>query len=390
MLTLNKTKSLFLNPNLQIVFGITLMGVLGVSSITPAFPKIINQFGLSHQEVGWLVAVFTLPGIFLTPLLGLLADRWGRKRILVPSLFIFGIAGGACGLVRSFHLLLILRFFQGVGAASLGSLNVTLIGDLFSGEERVKAMGYNASVLNLGTASYPALGGVLATLGWFYPFFLPLFALPLAVVVCGRLQNPEPKAKKNLNQYLQQIGQSLKQKEIITILIASGISFIMLYGAYLTYLPILMEQSFAPPSWLTGLLMSGMSLTSALVSSQLGRLSRLVSQDNLFKAAFLIYGLAFLVFPLVPYLSTVLIPVFLLGLAHGICIPTIHTQLAQFAPAESRAVFMSLNGMVFRLGQTVGPLFMGFIAQNAGIEKVFPTASSLAVGMLILLWGVKK
>lgn len=387
---MNKSKSLFLNPNLQIVFGITLMGVLGVSSITPAFPKIMNRFGLSQQEVGWLIAVFTLPGIFLTPLLGMLADRWGRKRILVPSLFVFGIAGGACALARGFPLLLILRFFQGVGAAPLGSLNITLIGDLFSGEERVKAMGYNASVLNLGTASYPALGGALAALGWFYPFLLPLFALPLGVIVWSCLRNPEPDGKSDVKQYLQQIGQNLKKKEVISLFIASGVTFIMLYGAYLTYLPLFMEQSFASPPWLIGLFMSGMSLTSAFVASQLGKLNRLTSQDNLLKGAFLLYALAFFLFPFVSHLFVVLIPVFVLGLAHGVCVPTIHAQLAQLAPAESRAIFMSLNGMVFRLGQTIGPLFMGFIAQHSGIERVFPTASGWAVGMLILLWWLRK
>lgn len=86
----------------------------------------------------------------------MLADRYGRKKILVPSLMLFGIAGGACMFTRDYHILLICRFFQGTGAASLGALNVTVIGDLYSGKERTTAMGYNASVLSIGTATYPA------------------------------------------------------------------------------------------------------------------------------------------------------------------------------------------------------------------------------------------
>ena len=126
-------KKLYLDGNLQIVFGVTLMAVLGVSSITPAFPTIIQELGVTSLGIGLLITVFTFPGGILTPVLGVFADRYGRKRVLVPSLFLFGIAGGACVLAQDFTILLILRFFKGVGAASLGALNVTIIGDLYDG-----------------------------------------------------------------------------------------------------------------------------------------------------------------------------------------------------------------------------------------------------------------
>lgn len=164
--------------NLQLIFGVTLMAVLGVSSITPVFPQIARAFGVSPQEVGLLITVFTLPGVLLTPILGVLADRWGRKPVLVPALLLFGVAGGACGFAPRYDVLLALRFLQGVGAASLGSLNLTLIGDLYGAKSRTAAMGYNASVLSVGTGSYPTIGGALALFGWSYPFLLPLLALP--------------------------------------------------------------------------------------------------------------------------------------------------------------------------------------------------------------------
>ena len=123
---------LYRDPNLQIVFAVTLIMIMGVSSISPAFPEIQTAFGISKPTVGLLIVVFTLPGVLFTPVLGVLADRFGRKKILVPSLLLFGVAGSACFFARDFNLLLTLRFLQGIGAASLGSLNVTIIGDLYS------------------------------------------------------------------------------------------------------------------------------------------------------------------------------------------------------------------------------------------------------------------
>src|SRR3989304_2681981 len=155
-------ESILKDKNLIIIFVVTLFAVMGVASIAPAFPEVIDYFNISKKKVGYLISAFTLPGIFLAPLLGILADRLGRKVILVPSLFLFGIAGSLCVLTRKFEILIFLRFMQGVGAASLAPINVTLIGDIFSGNQRAEAMGYYASVLNIGTASFPFIGGALA------------------------------------------------------------------------------------------------------------------------------------------------------------------------------------------------------------------------------------
>ncbi len=176
-------RKLYRETNLLIIFSITLMAVLGVASITLAFPMVAQELNIPTQDVGLLITIFTFPGVLLTPILGILADRWGRKTVLIPSLMLFGIAGGTCTFARDFNILLALSFFQGIGAASLASLNITLIGDLYSGRERATAMGYNASVLSVGTASYPALGGALAMLGWYYPFLLSLVAIPIGFIV---------------------------------------------------------------------------------------------------------------------------------------------------------------------------------------------------------------
>ena len=86
-------KPLLKDQNLYLIFSITLIGVMGVASITPAFPKMAEIFNISSQKVGYLISVFTLPGIFLTPFLGVLADRFGRKTVLVPALLLFVLQG---------------------------------------------------------------------------------------------------------------------------------------------------------------------------------------------------------------------------------------------------------------------------------------------------------
>jgi len=166
----------------------------------------------------------------MTPLLGVLSDRYGRKKILVPALVLFGLAGGACAFARSFELLLTLRFFQGMGAAALGTLNVTVIGDIYEGRERSSALGYNSSILSVGTASYPAIGGLLATLGWFYPFALPFAAMPIAVVVLFSLHNPEPRNDDRLRDYFGSVWKKLRDREVFGLIGVSLLTFVLLFG----------------------------------------------------------------------------------------------------------------------------------------------------------------
>ena len=378
-------RSLYRDPNLQIIFFVTLMAVLGVSSITPAFPKIVRELNVSSQAIGLLITVFTLPGVFLTPVLGVLADRFGRKKILVPSLFLFGLAGGACAFTQSFNVLLIFRFLQGVGAASLGSINTAIVGDLYSDKERIVAMGYNASVLSIGTATYPALGGTLAIIGWNYPFFLPLMAIPVGVFVLLWLKNPEPENKQSFKEYLKNALQSVKNRQVIGLFIASIITFIILYGPYLTYFPLLLGHSFAASSLVIGVLMSSMSLTTALTASQLGKLSKIFSERTLIKAAFFLYSFALLLITFVPKLWVFLVPTIIFGIAQGINIPHIQTLLAGLAPMEYRAAFMSINGTVLRLGQTLGPVIMGIIFGFWGIEGVFYSGAGFSIAMFVIM-----
>lgn len=375
----------FWEGQLKIIYSITLIAILGVASITPAFPKIQQVFEISETQVGLLITAFTLPGIFLTLILGVLADRLGRKTILIPSLFLFGLAGGACAFVDNFNWLLILRFVQGIGGASLGSLNVTIIGDLYNNQKRPTVMGYNASVLSIGTAAYPAIGGGLATLAWFYPFFLPFLAIPVGVWILYSLPDTSAKNDQDLRTYLKNAWGSVKNPQVITLFIASISTFIILYGSYLTYFPFLMDQRFAASSVTIGLMMSGMSVSTAFTSAQLGKLIKRISEKKLLIIAFSLYAIATFFMLFIHNIWLLSLPVILFGIAQGINVPNILSLISGFAPAAYRAAFMSLNGMVLRLGQTLGPVLMGLLYGVWKLSGVFLGGAFLALVTVIMI-----
>ena len=365
--------------------SVTLIAVMGVASIAPIFPKLTQELNITPKAIGWLISIFTIPGVVLTPVLGILADHVGRKRVLIPSLLLFAIAGGACALAQNFEQLLVLRFFQGIGASSLGSLNLTLIGDLYDGRERAAAMGYNSSVLSVGTASYPAIGGALAMLGWHFPFLLPLLALPVGGFVLFTLKDPELEDAPPMREYLHGVWQDIKKPQVIALFSVSVVTFVILFGPFLTYFPMLLGGHFGASALVIGMMMSVSSLSSAACSSQLSRLVKITSEKNLMKIAFVLYAVTLVFISLTGNIWLFLIPCVLFGIAQGLNLPSLMTLLTGMAPMKHRAAFMSINGMVLRLGQSLGPLVAGIAFGIWGFAGAFYVGVGLAVAMLVVL-----
>lgn len=357
---------------------------MGVASLTPAFPGIAKAFRITPKEVGWLITAFTLPGVFLTPVLGVMADRYGRKRIMVPSLILFGIAGTSCFFIHDFELMVVLRFFQGCGAAALGSLNLTLIGDIFSGNDRNAAMGFNASILSVGTATYPIIGGFLASIAWYFPFILPSLSFAVALLVLFILKNPEPKSEQSLKEYILKTFETLKNRNFLGIFLISLLTFVILYGPYLTYLPFLIANTFKKAPYIIGILMSTASFASFGIASQMGRLSKRFSQRTLIISATFFYFVSMVSIPFIHIVWLLIIPAFLYGLAQGINLPSIQSLLAGLAPMNQRAAIMSVNGTVFRLGQTLGPLIIVPVYGIWGIKGAYNLGGIIAIFMLAI------
>jgi len=374
---------LYLDRNLHVVFSITLMAVMGVSSITPVFPAVVEAFDIPPEAVGLLITVFALPGIVLTPIFGILADRVGRKQVLVPALVLFALAGSACSLARDFELLLILRFLQGVGGASLGSLTATLIGDLFEDEQRTEAMGYKASVLSMGSAIYPSLGGGLAVLGWYVPFALPILGLGVGAAVLFGLEVKPTQTRTGLRSYLGGAWSGMKNRKVVGLYLATLLSFVVLYGSYMTFIPLHLAARFGSTALSIGPIMTVGSLATAVTASRLGVLSRFVPPERLLPLAFGLFGIAFILLPWLPGHWWVAIAVGIFGVGQALNYPVVLTLLANVAPGQNRAIFMSVNGMVIRIGQALGPVLMAGVYAMGGMDSVFLTAGGISLAVLV-------
>ena len=154
------------------------------SVVNVGLPAIGRSFHADAAGLQWVVNAYLLPLSALLLLGGAAGDRYGRRRLLVAGVLLFGLASLACAAAPTLVLLLIARFVQGAGAAMLMPNSLAILGQSFSGEAKGRAIGIWAATGAAAGAIGPVLGGWLIDAGsWRLAFLInvPLAAAAMAL-----------------------------------------------------------------------------------------------------------------------------------------------------------------------------------------------------------------
>lgn len=152
--------------------------------VSTAMPKIVGDLGGS-QLYTWVISVYLLTTVISTPVFGKLADLFGRKMMFVIGVVIFLIGSTLSGFSQSMEQLVIFRAIQGIGAGALTTIPFTIIGDVFTYEQRAKVQGWISSVWGISGIVGPLVGGfIVDTISWHWIFFMNL---PFGIVALGLL-----------------------------------------------------------------------------------------------------------------------------------------------------------------------------------------------------------
>jgi MFS family permease len=174
---------------LAVLLSGTFLVVLDFFIVNVALPSIQRDLHAGDSALEWLVAGYGLTFGGLLMAVGPVSQRWGRRRMYVGGVLVFVLASALCGIAPDVLTLNGARLLQGVGAAMLAPMVLALIGDLYDGPQRVRAMSAYATVMGLAAALGQLIGGVLirvdvAGLGWRTVFLVNL-PVGLAIVAAA-------------------------------------------------------------------------------------------------------------------------------------------------------------------------------------------------------------
>jgi EmrB/QacA subfamily drug resistance transporter len=157
----------------------TALVAIDATVIATAVPSVVAELG-GFSEFPWLFSVYLLAQAVTVPVYGKLADVFGRKPVMLVGIGLFLVGSVLCGVAWSMGALIAFRAVQGLGAGAVQPMAMTIVGDLYSLQERAKVQGYIASVWGISSVVGPTLGGVFSEyVSWRWIFFVNI---PLCLV----------------------------------------------------------------------------------------------------------------------------------------------------------------------------------------------------------------
>ncbi|MBW2618292.1 MAG: MFS transporter [Deltaproteobacteria bacterium] len=358
--------------------------VMANALIAPALPELSLAFAQTPHSDLLVRLVLTLPGLSIAicaPIAGLIADRFGRKGVLIFSLVLYGIAGGSGGLVDDLYTLLVMRALLGVAVAGIMTACTTLAGDYFSGQQRTAFMGLQASFMFFGGMVFLGSAGMLAELSWRAPFLVYLVSLPFIPLVLFYLY--EPPRKPGAASPGETAGDWVPGRSVV-FLYALVFGSMVIWYLIPTQLPFLLKDNLGANNTSIGLIIAAMSLAAGLMAMQYRRIRARLSLTAILGLCFLIVGLSYLPLSLTTEYWRAILGMVASGLGFGLFMPTVALWAVSLVPAHLRGrVVGGLTSAIY-LGQFASPLLAQPLTSLRSIEWIFALA---AIMMLVLSAG---
>src|SRR5262245_39597732 len=189
----------------RVLFGIMLsifLGAMESTVVATAMPKVVASLG-GLPMYSWVFSGFLLTSTVTMPLWGRLSDLYGRRAMYLTGLTVFLAGSALSGLSRTMVELIGFRMLQGLGAASLITIGMTIVGDLFRLERRAKIQGYISGVWGVASLVGPLLGGLLTDyVSWRWVFYINVpFGLVAMWLIGSALPGGRPTARVPIVDY---------------------------------------------------------------------------------------------------------------------------------------------------------------------------------------------
>jgi MFS transporter, ACDE family, multidrug resistance protein len=369
---------------LGLVYASSLALIMGVNFIQPALPAMTRPFGVSDSALSLIMTVYTAPAIVLAPFFGMIADLYGRRLLLAWGLVVYGISGAAIAWAPSFFWVLLFRTAQGVAFSAVIPLTIVLIGDMLEGQKEVGGQGLKVFLDRVGYLVFPPLGGILATIAWYWPFVLYALTIPLGL--CAFFWMPETggHGRAGTKTYLRDVLHLTRHPRLLVAFSAGFLRFFLDYG-FLTYFPLFLVRTHGISTATAGLLYIFFSAGAMITSSQAGRLAGILDTTKLLFIAFLISGVALVVVPALPGVWLVGAALFFYGIANGVISPMQKSLLTQNAPRELRGGIVSFDRLLQQVSKTTATSIVGILLVATELSTIFWILGVLSIASVALM-----
>lgn len=359
-------------------------------SKSPVLPLFAAHLGAGPSGVGLIASISAFAGVVFSVPAGILADRFGQKRLIVTASLIFASAPFGYLLVTNIWQLALVRFYHGFATAIFLPVAMALVSSL-SSKERGENLGWFSTATLAGRFMAPVIGGGI--LGFFS--LSSSFSYTVVYAVCGgaglitlllALTLPVPEATAQVGQSWSETFRVFKtvvlnRTILLTCFVEAAILFA--YGTFETFLPLYaVEHGLSAAQ--VGVFLSGQIIVLALTKPIMGKFSDRHGRRPQIVAGGVLGAACIGGFALI----SSFFPLLLLSITFGLCLSIVTSAtsafIADLSSQQARGSAMGLLGSIMDIGHTTGPLFSGVIASSFGYEQSFLGAGGVLLGVALL------
>ncbi len=340
----------------------------------------------------WTAAAGSVSGLamaIVSPIWGVLGDRYGRKPMLIRSMAGGAITVGLIFFVQTPIQLVILRFLQGATSGTVAAATSLVAAE--TPRQRVGwALGVVTSAVALGGAIGPVVGGVAASVfGLRLVFlgggFLLLIAMiPVLIIVRESPRKPRDRSRPSTLALIRQKPGALRS--LVVLIGAQGLVTVVNSAMQQLIVLRLIEMIGRAASTVTGIAFGAAGLTSSVSAIGYTAATRRIGYVRMLAAASILLAVTVGALALAPNAAVVVIAVGIAGILYGAIVPATASMIGLETPIEAQSTVFGFNASAIAFGFFLGPLIGGGIAAATGEVRIaLGVAAGLALGLALLV-----
>ncbi|WP_421444447.1 multidrug efflux MFS transporter [Streptococcus suis] len=361
--------------------------------VMPFISVFVEELGVGPGQVeyyaGLAVSVNALSAALMAPIWGSLADRYGRKPMMVRAAFAMIFTMGGMAFVPNVFWLLALRVLNGVFTGYIPNATA-LIASQVPKDKTGYALGTLSTGAVAGNLIGPTLGGILAEMFGVHMVFLLvglLYAIVVLLTVFYIREDFVP-IKKGEEMSVKEVFEQVKDRQMLVGLFVTSMIIIAAAQAVVPILTLYVRHLGQTDNLLfvAGFIISLPGMASLVTSGYLGKIGDRIGNHRLLLIA-LTYSLlinVFCVFAENPFQLGLLR--FMYGFGTGALLPSVNSLLTKLTPKEGISRIFSYNQLFNNLGSVVGPMMGSAVAAHMGYDWVFYLSSGLV--LFNLIWSL--
>ncbi len=367
---------------LLILFLVILAHLIGFGIIIPFLPLYATRLGASPWQVGWLFASYSIAQMVASPFLGDLSDRYGRRPVLMASLWTTALSFVILALADRLWLLFVARCIDGLGGASIPTVRA-YIGDVTEPQDRARAYGLLGASFGVALVLGPALGGFLAHWGPTVPAW---GAAVLSLVALGAtgLWLPETvhRASARTVYAWRDLGRVLRQP-VVGYLLVTDFLYWNASTAYQTTFPLFGRARFHLNVSQVGYLFALIGALGILMQLYLvGPVVRRIGERAALTLGFALMGLGLAGIGLTERFGVFIAWIFPTALGASLGLPSLIALISQTGTPEHQGRVQGVASSLESLARIAGPVW-----GNGLFQWVGPGAPYVSAGLLMLATG---